>query len=135
MLSVELLSLSDDAKMEVCALFAHAAWAGMNLAFTGDTRFIPTEEDLRSSLQNVKLFVLDPDVRKPGASHTAWMADKISQGWKYGPERDNDEKIHPCLVPFTQLPIEDQRKDHNQCGSQEAILTIFGLLDLTDSAE
>ena len=45
------------------------------------------------------------------ASHDNWMAHKLADGWKYGETKDPDAKTHPCLVPFDQLPIEQQRKD------------------------
>lgn len=53
----------------------------------------------------------DEDVG-PEGSHEAWMALKISQGWVYGPVKDPVAKTHPCLVPFADLPKEQQMKDH-----------------------
>lgn len=47
----------------------------------------------------------------PEASHEAWMAQKLAEGWKYGPVKDPEAKEHPCLVPFEQLPKEQQAKD------------------------
>lgn len=52
----------------------------------------------------------DKDVG-PEASHEAWMAHKLAEGWKYGPNKDPENKLHPCLVPFDQLPKEQQVKD------------------------
>jgi hypothetical protein len=46
------------------------------------------------------------------ASHEAWMADKVDAGWKYGPVKDEGKKEHPCIVPFDQLPTEQQLKDY-----------------------
>lgn len=47
----------------------------------------------------------------PSASHEKWMADKVAQGWVYGSLKLPELKQHPCLVPFDQLPIEQQKKD------------------------
>jgi hypothetical protein len=47
----------------------------------------------------------------PEASHENWMADKIAAGWKYGEEKDPEAKTHPCIVPFDELPKEQQAKD------------------------
>ena len=47
----------------------------------------------------------------PEASHISWMQQKLSEGWKYGPVKDPEKKEHPCLVPFDQLPREQQAKD------------------------
>jgi len=48
----------------------------------------------------------------PEASHLSWMSNKLSEGWKYGPVKDADKKEHPCMVPFDQLPKEQQAKDY-----------------------
>lgn len=47
----------------------------------------------------------------PEASHNAWMAEKERDGWTYGEVKDPDAKQHPCMVPFDQLPVEQQIKD------------------------
>lgn len=47
----------------------------------------------------------------PEASHESWMAQKLADGWKYGPVKDPEAKEHPCIVPFDQLPKEQQAKD------------------------
>lgn len=47
----------------------------------------------------------------PEASHESWMAQKLAEGWAYGPVKDPAVKLHPCIVPFDQLPREQQAKD------------------------
>jgi hypothetical protein len=47
----------------------------------------------------------------PEASHESWMAQKVAEGWVYGPEKNPDAKTHPCIVPFDMLPREQQAKD------------------------
>lgn len=47
----------------------------------------------------------------PEASHASWMAQKVADGWTYGPVKDPAAKTHPCIVPFDQLPREQQAKD------------------------
>ena len=36
--------------------------------------------------------------------HEVWAESCISQGWTYGPERNDVLKHHPCLVPYEELP-------------------------------
>lgn len=48
----------------------------------------------------------------PEASHISWMRQKIDEGWTYGPEKNSDLKQHPCMVPFAELPREQQAKDY-----------------------
>lgn len=45
------------------------------------------------------------------ASHEAWMQDRLSLGWVLGPERSNEKKTHPALVPYKDLPPGVQLKD------------------------
>jgi len=48
----------------------------------------------------------------PEASHISWMNQKLEDGWTYGPVKDPEAKQHPCIVPFDQLPREQQAKDY-----------------------
>ena len=36
--------------------------------------------------------------------HEVWAQSRISQGWSYGAERNDELKQHPCLVPYEELP-------------------------------
>lgn len=47
----------------------------------------------------------------PESSHISWMRQKEAEGWVYGPIKDPEAKQHPCMVPFAQLPVEQQAKD------------------------
>lgn len=47
----------------------------------------------------------------PEASHASWMAQKLAEGWQYGPEKNPETKEHPCLVSFDRLSREQQAKD------------------------
>ena len=48
----------------------------------------------------------------PEASHISWMKQKQEEGWVYGEVKDPTAKTHPCMVPFAQLPREQQAKDY-----------------------
>lgn len=45
--------------------------------------------------------------------HDVWAQTRLSQGWTYGPERNDAEKKHPCLVPYSELPEEEKVYDRN----------------------
>jgi hypothetical protein len=47
----------------------------------------------------------------PSASHDNWARQKRLDGWVYGTVKDPEKKTHPCLVPFHDLPQEQQAKD------------------------
>lgn len=43
--------------------------------------------------------------------HQDWCDFKTDDGWVYGPVKDETAKTHPCLVPYSELPAEQRRKD------------------------
>jgi hypothetical protein len=63
-----------------------------------------------SAKKGVEFALANPDA-PDSAQHDAWMADKIADGWVYGPVKDAEKKTHPCIVPFDGLPLEQQAKD------------------------
>jgi hypothetical protein len=63
-----------------------------------------------SGVAGVQFALDNPDVG-PEQQHDQWSADKIAHGWKYGPVKNAERKEHPCLVPYDQLPVEQQGKD------------------------
>ncbi len=46
------------------------------------------------------------------ALHHSWCNEKREDGWVFGETKDADKKTHPCLVPFEDLPQEQQMKDY-----------------------
>ena len=47
----------------------------------------------------------------PAARHRQWVNEKKAAGWKLGPTKDARRKTHPLLVPYSQLPEVERRKD------------------------
>lgn len=66
----------------------------------------------KSSAINGVAFHLDCPDADASASHNAWFKEKQDAGWVYGEVKDPVAKTHPCMVPFEQLPREQQLKDH-----------------------
>ena len=64
-----------------------------------------------SARKGVRLHLDDPNAG-PQASHESWMAQKQAEGWTWGPAKDPEKKQHHCMVPFDQLPREQQAKDY-----------------------
>ena len=44
-------------------------------------------------------------------THEVWAALRIKDGWSYGPMRDDEAKLHPCLVPYNELPESEKEYD------------------------
>lgn len=65
----------------------------------------------QSAIKGVEFIIGNPDA-VPGDSHKSWLKEKEETGWKYGAYKDPDAKLHPCIVPFEELPKEQQIKDH-----------------------
>lgn len=63
-----------------------------------------------SAIVGVEAAQANPDLT-PGENHAQWMALKEKQGWKYGPTKKPEVKMHPCMVPYDELPVEQQAKD------------------------
>ncbi|NUW71400.1 hypothetical protein HOP38_02600 [Vibrio mediterranei] len=64
-----------------------------------------------SAINGVNFHLENPDA-DPADSHKNWMEEKIADGWKYGEEKNEEEKTHPCLVEYEELPSEQRCKDH-----------------------
>lgn len=63
-----------------------------------------------SAIMGVDFALKNPNAGD-SAQHDAWSADKRKDGWVYGEVKDTQKKTHPCLVPFDQLPVFQQKKD------------------------
>lgn len=57
--------------------------------------------------------------------HEVWARQRLSEGWTYGPMRDNEKKQHPDLIPYEELPEGEKAYDRNT--SMETIRVILSL--------
>ena len=44
-------------------------------------------------------------------AHDVWAKARINEGWSYGKERDDSNKLHPDLIPYTALPDSEKEYD------------------------
>jgi len=65
-----------------------------------------------SAIAGMEFHMANPDA-SDSASHDSWSTQKVKDGWVWGEVKDPEAKppTHPCLVPFEELPIEQQIKD------------------------
>ena len=57
--------------------------------------------------------------------HEVWAESRISQGWTYGEQRNDELKTHPCLVPYEDLPEVEKDYDRNtSIGTLKLILKL-----------
>ena len=52
-------------------------------------------------------------------AHDIWAAERLAQGWSYGPERNDARKENPCMVPYSQLP--EKEKDFDRSMAMDTI--------------
>ena len=52
-------------------------------------------------------------------THDVWAAQRMSDGWTYGPQRDDEAKHHPDLVPYEALT--DGEKTYDRATAREAL--------------
>ena len=64
-----------------------------------------------SACAGVRALLEDPK-RTPEQSHEGWRTHKALEGWGYGEVKDPEKKLHPCMVPYADLPPEQRVKDH-----------------------
>lgn len=69
-------------------------------------------DNIKASAIDGVNFQLDNPDAPAGESHRNWLKFKEADGWKYGDVKDPTAKTHPCMVPFEELPLEQQVKDH-----------------------
>jgi hypothetical protein len=107
-------SMDDQEMIEQIARVCHEANYGYRVSLGEEPgpHWDEAPDWQKVSVRNgVQLHLDDPDT-DVGASHAAWLEEKRATGWKWGPEKDPERKLHPCFLPFDQLPPEQQMKDH-----------------------
>ena len=58
-------------------------------------------------------------------THDLWAAQRFTDGWRYGFERDDLSKQHPCLVSYCDLP--ESEKAYDRKIAMETLKTIVAL--------
>ena len=59
-------------------------------------------------------------------THEVWSAQRISQGWTFGPTRDDGSKKHPCLVPYDHLPESEKEYDRKTAAETLKAILLLG---------
>jgi voltage-gated potassium channel Kch len=59
--------------------------------------------------------------------HERWSQQRLSTGWRHGPERDDAAKVHPDLVPWSKLPEDRRRIDRDHVRAIPELVAGIGL--------
>lgn len=79
-----------------------------------DTQNIRLPEDLVELMEKISENV-----------HENWSMGRIREGWTYGPRRDDNNRTHPCLVPYDQL--SESEKEYDRITAAETLKLILAL--------
>jgi RyR domain-containing protein len=58
-------------------------------------------------------------------AHDTWAQQRMADGWRWGPQRDDQRKLHPSLVPYEQLP--ESEKVYDRATAMETVKAILAL--------
>ena len=87
-------------------------------------KYIPNPVDTSDVQLSEDLLLLTERIAQN--THEVWGAERVAQGWSYGPERNDEKKQSPCLVPYEQLSFEEQQYDRNTAMETIKLLVKLG---------
>jgi len=58
-------------------------------------------------------------------THELWAQQRLRDGWRYGPQRNDERKEHPMLRPYDEIP--ESEKVYDRIVSMEAIKAILAM--------
>jgi len=99
---------------------ANKSWCELNFDYSQKSWAEAEQRQRDSALKGVEFRINNPNAPE-SAQHDSWMQDKINDGWIYGKEKNPEAKTHPCIVPFEQLPLFQQKKDKLFCAIVDAL--------------
>jgi hypothetical protein len=58
--------------------------------------------------------------------HDRWLSERIAAGWTYGPERNDEAKVHDLLVPWLYLTPNKQDIDRQMVRALPELIEAAG---------
>ena len=86
-------------------------------------KYIPKPIDLSDVSINEDLRELREAIAEN--THEVWAENRMREGWTYGPERDDAQKLHPDMLPYNLLP--ESEKEYDRKTAMETIKLILKL--------
>jgi hypothetical protein len=106
------MNVTNEQRIEACARAAHEANRAYCIAIGDNSQ--PAWDDApewqKSSARNGVAGALTGATSEQ--SHESWFAEKHANGWQWGEVKDPERKLHPCMVPYAELPEAQRLKDH-----------------------
>ena len=88
------------------------AWndsANYLVTISNHTKYEPKPQDLSGVELEDELIELREAIA--ANAHEVWAQTRKFEGWKYGPNRDDEKKLHPDMVPYYMLPESEKEYD------------------------
>ncbi|MBR5854641.1 MAG: Ryanodine receptor Ryr [Paludibacteraceae bacterium] len=60
--------------------------------------------------------------------HEVWAKSRIEQGWTYGEKRDEQQKMHPGILPYEELSESEKDYDRNTAMETLRLVTKLGFV-------
>jgi RyR domain len=58
-------------------------------------------------------------------AHDIWAVQRMDEGWRYGPQRDDVRKKHPSLVPYEKL--SESERNYDRIAAMKTLKAIIAL--------
>jgi ryanodine receptor 2 len=69
--------------------------------------------------------ILELGERLAEHAHDIYCRQRLAEGWRYGPERNDATKENPTLVPYRELPESEKEYDRQVVmGTLKAIIAL-----------
>lgn len=90
--------------------------------------YVPKPADTSDVSLSTELLALSEKIAEH--VHDTWAEQRIADGWRFGPCRDDEKKWSPCLVPYDKLPNNEKEYDRQTAlGTIKLILKLGGRIE------
>jgi hypothetical protein len=69
--------------------------------------------------------ILELSERLAENAHDIYVRQRLAEGWRYGPQRNDATKENPTLVPYKELP--ESEKEYDRQMAMETLKAIIAL--------
>lgn len=95
---------------------------------SGNQSYRPSPQDVEGIRLSDDLTALSETLAEN--THEVWAQARFSEGWRFGKNRDDALKHHPCLVPYSELPESEKEYDRRTALNTLRLVSKLGFLVL-----
>lgn len=98
--------------------------SGIETPFGLYTPRVPGQEDMARAAD----ILSDAVEAIARVNHDVWAAKRIAEGWRFGPNRDDEKRLHPDLLAYEHLSETEKTYDRETAQVVVAELIRRGLI-------